>query len=125
MAKISKEQQYRMEGISYAVRFLENGHTLDELRVDAKMRGAYNIPLNIGRTELNEFVKRMQGSLVEGIRLVSCIALRTEFGFGAKRIDKFIDAYNDRFKDMNNGMFGWDDLVYMIEKELGLEHVSL
>ena len=124
MAKVSKEQSARLEGIGYAVRFLESGKTLEQLQIDAKMRGAYNIPLNVSKAELNDFVRRVQGSIIEGVILLACMALRTEFGFGKSRVEKFMQAMHDRSADMNRNFYDWDDLEYLVTKELGIERTN-
>ena len=121
MAKVSKEQQWRMEGISYAVRFMEEGHDLQELKAEARMRGAYNIPLKMSHAEYDSFMLRACSSIVDAFMLLSCMVLRTEFKFGATRIERFKRAYEERAKDMTDGLFSWSDLQWMIEKELGLK----
>ena len=121
MAKISKEEQARKEGMSYAVRFLDQGHTLDELRADIQMRGAYNIPLRISKAEHDEYMMRATAAIVEGFMLMSVMVLRTEFKFGASRIERFKRVYEERAKDLTDGLYGWDDLKWLIDKELGLK----
>ena len=123
MAKISKEQQWRLEGIGYAVRYLEQGHTLEDLQKDARIRGAYNIPVAVSKQEMHDLSNRITDIVLSKAMDLCCFVLRTEWDFGAVRIARFRKQMNDASKDMNQGnLFSWDDIDYLIEKELGLEH---
>lgn len=52
------------------------------------------------------------------------MALRTEFGFGKSRVEKFMQAMHDRSADMNRNFYDWDDLEYLVTKELGIERTN-
>ena len=126
MAKISKEEQWRMEGISYAIRFLESGKTLEDLQKDARIRGAYNIPVTVSKRDMHDLSNRITDIVLSRAIDLCCFVLRTEWKFGAIRIKKFMDQMDEAARQINKGdLFDWDDLDYLIEKELGLEHVSL
>lgn len=121
MAKVSKEELARREGIGYAIRYLEQGHTLDELKLEAKFRGAYNIPLKATEKDMNDFINRNTAIVFERLVELFCFVLRTEYKFGAVRIDRFLDKVHEATKEIRSGnLYDWDDLKYLLEKELGL-----
>ena len=54
MARMSKEEQARREGMAYALRFArEKG--LDALEADLKMRNAIDLPLRVSKADLDKF----------------------------------------------------------------------
>ena len=46
---------------------------------------------------------------------VPVMVLRDEFGFGKRRLDKFIDAYMELFNSIDDGYLNLDDIIYGIE----------
>lgn len=121
LAKVSKEELARREGIGYAIRYLEQGHTLDELKLEAKFRGAYNIPLKATEKDMNEFINRNTAIVFDRMTELFCFVLRTEYKFGEKRIGRFLDQVQDVTKEIRSGnLYDWDDLKYLLEKELRL-----
>lgn len=122
MAKVSKEEQARREGIGYAIRYLEQGHTLDDLILEAKFRGAYNIPLNVSSAVMNEFGSRMMAAIFDKTINLCIFVLRIRFGFGKVRCDRFMQGVADTADEIIKGdLFDWDDMRYMVEQELGLK----
>lgn len=122
MSKISKEQQWRLEGMSYAVRYLEQGHTLEDLQTEVKFRGAYNIPLNVSSAVMNEFGSRMMAAIFDKTINLCIFVLRVRFGFGKVRCDRFMQGVADTADEIIKGdLFNWDDMRYLVEQELGLK----
>ena len=125
MAKVSKEEQARLEGIGYAIRYLEQGHTLEDLQKEARIRGAYNIPVAVSKKDMRILSDRITDIVLSKAMDLSCFVLRTEWDFGSVRVARFRSQMNDAAKDMNKGnLFGWDDVDYLIEKELGIERTN-
>lgn len=50
----------------------------------------------------------------------SLLALRDEFGFGAKRMDKFIDKVKELVDYYSEDYFELQDMVDIVEKETGI-----
>ena len=55
MAKISKEEQARREGMAYALR-LAKEKGIDALEEDLKMRNAIDLPLRVSKADLSSIV---------------------------------------------------------------------
>ncbi len=121
MAKISKEQQWRMEGFSYAISKLEEGRTLEDLKKEARVRGAYGIPINLSKTEIDKFGEKVKEHVIRTILLMSCNVLQDEFDFGKKRIGRFMDRFNRKTGAMKYGFVSWMDIANSLQKELGIE----
>lgn len=51
----------------------------------------------------------------------SLLALRDEFGFGAKRMDKFIDKVKELVDYYSEDYFSLEDMVDIVEKETGIK----
>ena len=121
MAKISKEQQWRMEGFSYAISKLEEGRTLEDLKKEAKVRGAYGIPINLSKAEIDKVGEKVKEHVIRTILLMSCNVLQDEFDFGKKRIGRFMDRFNRKTGAMKYGFVSWMDIANSLQKELGIE----
>jgi hypothetical protein len=121
LAKVSKEQQWRMEGFSYAISKLQGGATLEDLVSEAKMRGAYGIPINISRAELNRFEEKVKTNVVRTVLLMSCNTLQDEFDFGKKRIKRFMDRFQMKSSAMKQGYIDLVDISKHMAKELNIQ----
>lgn len=53
--------------------------------------------------------------------VVPIIVLRDEFGFGAKRLEKFIDAIHELYDSIDQKYLNLDDIVKTIKEETGVE----
>lgn len=52
---------------------------------------------------------------------VPIIVLRDEFGFGAKRLEKFIDATYELYDSIDQKYLNLEDIVETIKEETGVE----
>lgn len=55
---------------------------------------------------------------------VSIMVLRDEFGFGEKRIDKFIAAYIELYDSISEGYLDLKDIIKTINEETGVKIVE-
>lgn len=55
---------------------------------------------------------------------VPIIVLRDEFGFGEKRIDKFVDAYIKLYEAIDEGWLDINDIIKTINEETGVKIVE-
>ena len=121
MAKISKEQQWRMEGFAYAISKLEAGATLEDLKKEAKVRGAYGIPINLSKAEIDRFGEKVKTYVIRTLLLMCCNVLQDEFEFGKKRISRFMDRFESKTSAMKYGYVTWLDMSTHMSKELGIQ----
>ncbi|MBL7575392.1 hypothetical protein SAMN00017477_0898 [Peptoniphilus asaccharolyticus DSM 20463] len=55
---------------------------------------------------------------------VPIMVLRDEFGFGEKRIDKFIVAYIELYNSISEGYLDLNDIIKTINEETGVKIVE-
>ena len=55
---------------------------------------------------------------------VPIMVLRDEFGFGEKRIDKFIAAYIELYDSISEGYLDLKDIIKTINEETGVKIVE-
>ena len=55
---------------------------------------------------------------------VPIMVLRDEFGFGEKRIDKFIAAYIELYDSISKGYLDLNDIIKTINEETGVKIVE-
>lgn len=55
---------------------------------------------------------------------VPVMVLRDEFGFGKKRLDKFIDAYMELYDAIDEGYLNLDDIIKTVNEETSVEIVK-
>ena len=121
MAKVSKEQQWRMEGFAYAISKLEAGATLEDLKKEAKVRGAYGIPINLSKAEIDRFGEKVKTYVIRTLIIMSCNTLQDEFDFGRKRIQRFMDRFQEKSSAMKYGYVTWLEMSAQMSKELGIQ----
>ena len=120
MAKLSKEEQARREGMSYALRVArEKG--IDGLEEKLKFRQAYDVPLKISQTELEDFAETTKQTIMDTVLLMSSYVLRDNFGFGTKRMNRFIQKFNEYTDNLVGGYVKWKDIAEAMTAETGIE----
>ena len=116
MGKIDKIEQARREGMSYALRVAkEKG--IDGLEADLKMRCAVNLPVAVSKNALDQCVKQIKENTVDTVKILSAVTLSDEFGFGEKRIQRFIDRFNDKTECIAGEYCSWDDYIEVLKEE--------
>lgn len=115
-----KENQWRMEGMAYALRIAE-GEGLNYLKEDLKKRGALGIPVGISNKDLEEFSNVVKENMLDSILIMTVATLHDEFGFGAIRCQKFIDRFMKKADCLADNYATFNDYIQMIKDELGFE----
>lgn len=120
MAKLSKDELARMEGMSYALKIAkEKG--IEGLEEELKFRQAYDVPLKISITELNKFADSFKYTVMDTVSLMSVYVLRDNFGFGHVRTDRFIKKFNEYTESLVGGYVTWKEIAEAMTAETGLE----
>lgn len=105
MAKISKEQQWRMEGYVQGFRFAKE-HGLDALEKDIRLRGFLSIPIQITKKEVDNFILQISENLTHTMRTVMLWTLHEELGFRKKRLQRI----NKSFDKRTDAIFDFDSM---------------
>ncbi|HAS70610.1 MAG TPA: hypothetical protein DGR27_05180 [Eubacterium sp.] len=115
-----KEEMARREGMSYAFSIAkEKG--LGALEEELKFRNATNIPLKVSRKQVEAFVEETKQTMFDTILLMSCYALRDEFGFGEKRLRAFKKRFSDYSESLAGGYMTWQEIAEQMKNETKIE----
>lgn len=127
MGRLSKEEQWKHEGISWAINFLEAGGSLEELKAEAKRRGAYHVPIGLTRAEEVGFVNRVKTNCINTVRALSLHVLVDEFEFGNQskgdqlgRLDRFRKRFDEKCDCMCRGYASWQDIQEDLKNNYGI-----
>lgn len=87
MAKSSKEEQARREGMAYALRIAkEKG--IDALEEDLKMRNAIDLPLRVSKADLDKFSDNVKYNTILYIKILMAVTMHDEFGLVTKELSR-------------------------------------
>ena len=120
MARLTKEDKWRREGMSYALRVAEE-KGIDGLREDLKLRGAINLPIPVDEKLLNEFAYDIKDNVVNSMLILLAATLHDEFGFGEKRVQRAVDRLLFKASCLTGDYVTWDDIIEDIKQELNIE----
>ena len=114
MARMSKEEQARREGMAYALRFArEKG--LDALEADLKMRNAIDLPLRVSKADLDKFSDNVKYNTVLYVKM------HDEFGFGNKRIKQMFERFDNKAECIAEDYSTWEEQISIIAEECGID----
>lgn len=92
-----------------------------------KKTPTYNFTLDqiegIKRKTVKETVDRVSREAFERMMVLSLLVLRDDWGFGEKRMDRFIDQLSTLVEDVSEGRLSMDDITATLEEEFGIEFV--
>ena len=114
MARMSKEEQARREGMAYALRFArEKG--LDALEADLKMRNAIDLPLRVSKADLDKY------NTVLYVKILMAVTMHDEFGFGNKRIKQMFERFDNKAECIAEDYSTWEEQISIIAEECGID----
>ena len=120
MAKLNKEEQWRREGMSYALKIArEKG--IDELEKELKIRNATQLPLKVSVKAMEECVNNIKNQTIDTVIILMAATLHDEFGFGEKRVQRAIDRFDLKAECLSDGYCTWQDQIDIIKEEIGIE----
>lgn len=76
---------------------------------------------DIKRKTVKKTVDRLSREAFERMMVLSLLVLRDEWGFGEKRMERFIDQLSTLVEDVSAGRLSMDDITATLEDELGIE----
>ena len=119
MGKLSKEETARFSGAEWMLRYIkEKGIEAGEKELD--QRGVRGILLKVSEQDLQKFSNREKKNTIATILLMAAMTLRDEYGFGRKRMNRFIRRFNTKTECLVGGYVNWKDLQQTIAKETGI-----
>lgn len=120
MAKLSKEEIARREGMAYALRIAkEKG--IEALKEDLKMRNAIDLPCRVSKADLDKFSENVKYNIVFYIKVLMAVTMHDEFGFGNKRIKQMFKRFDLKAECLADDYTTWDEQVSIIAEECGID----
>lgn len=119
MAKMNKEEKLRHEGMAYAFKVAkEKG--IEGLEEEIRFRGATSIPIAVSRQTCDEAINRIKDHTVDTMMVLCTATLHDEFGFGQKRVQRFLDRFDLKTSCLVEGYVTWQELIDNIKEELDI-----
>ena len=120
MAKINKEEQWRREGMAYALKVArEKG--IEGLEEEIKYRNISLVPIAVSKEKMDECVNNIKMNTIDTMLILSASTLRDEFGFGKERLARFVERFNYKAECLVDGFCTWDDQMTMLAEECGIK----
>lgn len=120
MGKINKEEQWRREGMAYALKVArEKG--IEGLEEEIKYRNISLVPIAVSKEKMDECVNNIKMNTIDTMLILSASTLRDEFGFGKERLCRFIERFNNKAECMVDGFCTWSDQMTTLAEECGIE----
>lgn len=118
--KLNKEEQARREGMAYALKIVKD-KGINGLEEEIRFRNVSMAPVALSRKELNEFTNNVKMNTIDTVTALSAYILRDKFGFGAVRIQRFINWVNEFADSVCGEWLTFSDIQKVIKDELGIE----
>ena len=116
MAKLDKVEQARREGMDYALTIArEKG--IEGLEDEIKFRGISKVPIAVSRAAMEEGLAMIKSQTLDCMMLLSAVTLHDEFGFGHKRLGRFIDRLNLKANCTAEGYISWVEHLEILKEE--------
>lgn len=112
--------QYRTDGMEYALNIAET-QGIEALRREVKTRMWSGISLRSTIGEVNEASTAIKHMTLDTVSIIMVLTLHDEFGFGYKRIKRFLDRFTLKTDVLLEDYATWKDYQHIIKDELGFD----
>ena len=116
----NKEEQARLEGMAQALR-IAKAKGVEGLEADLKMRNITGLPCRVSRSVLDEVVMRIKNNMVDTFVIMTAYVLHNKFGYGQKRLERFIEEFRFQTDCLSEDYIAWQDQIEVLRKECGIE----
>lgn len=120
MNKMREYERGREDGLLLALRIVEKDG-IEGLRKEIRFRGATGIHTSLAAKDLDEASQKIKDLTMECLLVLGVAALYDVYGFGPKRVQRWIKKFNEGAEYLSNGMAEWPDYIDGIKEELGIE----
>lgn len=119
MAKLSKEEMARREGMAYALKVAkEKG--ISGLEAELIMRNALNLPLRISQKDMETFSNNVKMNTIDTVMVLMAVTLHDEFGFGPKRVQRAINRLQFKADCVTENYSTMQEQINIIKEELNI-----
>lgn len=120
MARLSKEEQARRDGMQWALRVVEQGG-VEALRRECQIRSIQNVPVGIKEKELNEFVYNVKLNTLDCLTIMGIAVLIDEFDFNEEQCSRFKQRFNLKADCICGDYASWEDIKAQIEEDIDMK----
>lgn len=121
MGILSKEEQARREGMVYSLRVAKE-RGIEGLEKDLKMRNATKMPLAVDKKATDEVIDMLAENCRRTVLLLMAYTVHDKFGFGKKRLNDLMDAFEENTQYLFEGYLNWNDLIEIMKDECGIDY---
>ena len=120
MAKVDKKMhEYRMSGARWMLDYIKE-YGIEAAEKELKVRGAVFLPMELSKKQLDDMVERVKLNTLDTVLILSAATLRDGFDFGQKRVQRFVDKFNEKAECMMDDYCTWEDQIKMLEEEINI-----
>lgn len=116
----NKEEQARLEGMAQALR-IAKANGVEGLEADLKMRNITGLPCRVSKSVLDEVVMRVKNNMTDTFVILLAYTLHCKFGYGRKRLERVIEAFNFQAECLSDDYCTWEDQIKVLQEECGLD----
>lgn len=118
--KLSKEDEWRISGMQYALKIAKKDG-IEALEKEINFRCRYEVPLGVSQKTINKFTDNVKANMFDTMKIMVSSTLRDEFDFGTKRLQRFIQRFEQKCECMIKDYCSWQDQIDSLKEETGLE----
>lgn len=128
MGKQNERMEYYRQGMLRAYKLVkEDG--IEALEKELQFRNVTRINGPMLAKEIDVGIDQIKRLTFETIQAMAAGVLYSEFGFGKKRIERFVEAFGDATDGLADGIVTWSDICCNIEDLTGfraglIEHLD-
>lgn len=117
---MTKEERWRMEGMTFCLRYLEqNNNDVEGMKKEIRRRGAGSIPLGVSTAEENRFCRMVRENCIDTVLILTLAVLHDNFGFGRIRANRFKEAFNKAAEYLEDDVINWTEIQQGLKEQLG------
>lgn len=120
MAKMSKFEEARRDGLAYALKIAEE-KGVEGLREEIRYRNITKHPIGLEQAYLDDWFEHVKLVLVGAIKCASVLTLHDKFGWGALRLNRYLDDFTEKVDAVFQNYASIEDFRDQIKEEIGID----
>lgn len=120
MARVNDYMAGREDGLQLAFSIVKE-RGIEGLEEEIRFRNITGIHTMLAKKDLDKATMKIKEMTVDTFTILSVATLRDEFGYGTKRLTRFIDRMNLKAECLMDDMVTWQDFMDNIKEETGIE----
>lgn len=119
MNKMREYERGREDGLDLALRIVREGG-LEALEKEIRFRGVTGIRTSLASKDLDKASRKIKEMTLDTFTILSIAALHDEFGFGEKRINRFMRKLEEGAEYLMDDLATWQDYIDSIKEQLNI-----